>query len=169
MTGGAGSAGRRGDTSPGDAGSDRRALRAMVIDDDEGPRNVIARLLEDMGCDVIAASSAQEALGAFLYGKFDLITLDYRMPDMDGIAFHKVLSQEFGAGKRTTGFTPRKLPPIIIVTAYPEDPDVISGQFGESVVGVVQKPLIERHLAPIVENIMEEGLPRPCRVHAEGP
>lgn len=149
-------------------GSGERALRVMVVDDDEAPREAIARLLESMGCEVTPVSSAQEAVGAFLSRTFDLITLDYRMPGIDGIALHKILSQEFGAGKRTTGFTPRKLPPVVIVTAYPEEPDVISGQFGESVVGVVRKPLIEKHLVPIVGDLMA-GAPMSFPLPVEGP
>ena len=141
--------------SPEQAGSTARVFRVLVVDDDEAPREVIARLLESMGCEVTPASSAQEALSVFVSGTFDLNTLDYRMPGMDGMGFHKVLSQEFGAGKRTTGFVPRKLPPIVIVTAYSEEPGVVYGQFGESVVGVVQKPNVGKQLALIVQDLLE--------------
>ncbi|MHC4253396.1 MAG: response regulator, partial [Planctomycetota bacterium] len=104
------------------------------MDDDEIARSAIALMLERMGCKVTSASNAQEAVSMFLTGKFDLIALDYRMPGLDGMALHKVLSQEFGAGKRTLGFAPRKLPTIVVVTAYADEPDVIRGLFGESVV-----------------------------------
>lgn len=140
------------------AASAEKPLRALVVDDDEAPREVITRLLESMGCEVTPAANAQEALSAFMTRAFDLVTLDYRMPGMDGMDFHKILSQEFGAGKRTTGIVPRKLPPIVIVTAYSEEPDVVYGQFGESVVGVVQKPNVEEQLVRIVEDLLEPGV-----------
>ena len=132
------------------------SFRVLVVDDDETARGAIVRALERMGCDVTPASDAQEAVSMFLVGKFDLITLDYRMPGLDGMALHKVLSQEFGVGKRTTGFVLKKLPPIVIVTAYADEPDVIRGQFGESVVGVVQKPFIEDGLGRIVRDLLAE-------------
>lgn len=131
-------------------------FRVLVVDDDEIARGAIARMLERMGCKVTSASNAHEAVSMFLTGKFDLITLDYRMPGLDGMALHKVLSQEFGAGKRTTGFVLKKLPPIVVVTAYADEPDVIRGQFGESVVGVVQKPFIEDGLGRIVRDLLSE-------------
>ncbi len=131
-------------------------FRVLVVDDDEIARGAIARMLERMGCKLIFASNAQEAVSAFLSGKFDLITLDYRMPGLDGMALHKVLSQEFGVGKRTLGFAPKKLPPIVVVTAYAEEPEVVRAQFGESIVGVVQKPFIEDGLGRIVRDLLAE-------------
>lgn len=130
------------------------SFRVLVVDDDEIARGAIVRALEGMGCEVTSASNAQEAVSAFLAGKFDLITLDYRMPGLDGMELHKALSQEFGAGKRTTGFAPKKLPPIVVVTAYAEEPGVVRSQFGESIVGVVQKPFIGRNLARIVDDLI---------------
>ena len=140
--------------SPELPGSAEKVFRVLVVDDDEAPREVITRLLESMGCEVTPTASAQEALSAFVSGTFDLVTLDYRMPGMDGMAFHRILSQEFGAGKRTTGSVPKKLPPIVVVTGYSEEPNVVYGQFGESVVGVIQKPNIEEQLARIVQDLL---------------
>jgi hypothetical protein len=68
---------------------------------------------------------------------------------------HKVLSQEFGAGKRTMGFSVKSLPPVVIVTAYAEDPDVMRWQHGESVVGVVQKPFAHEKLGRIVNDLAQ--------------
>ena len=131
-------------------------FRVLVVDDDEIARGAIVRLLERMGCEVASASNAHEAVSMFLTGKFSLITLDYRMPGLNGMALHKVLSQEFGAGKRTTGFVLKKLPPIVVVTAYAEEPEVVRAQFGESIVGVVQKPFIESGLGRMVRDLLAE-------------
>jgi len=128
--------------------------RVLVIDDEEDMREVLSRMLGGLGCEVSCAASAEEAVKAFLAVPFDLITLDHRMPGMHGMDLHKVLSQEFGAGKRTTGFTPRKLPPVLIVTGYAEDPEVVRGQWGESVVGVLQKPVHKEELERVVRDIL---------------
>ena len=136
-------------------------LRVLVVDDDELAREGIALTLRDLGCDVTTAQTAAEAANTFLRGRFDLITLDYRMPDMNGVSLHKVLSEEFGAGKRTDGFAPRKLPPVLIVTAYGCDPEVVRAQLGESVIGVLQKPFIADELARIVNELRAARPVRP--------
>ncbi len=144
-----------------------RQPRVLVIDDEEDMREVLSRMLGALGCDVSCAASAEDAVKVFISGSFDLITLDYRMPGLHGMDLHKVLSQEFGAGKRTTGFTPRKLPPILIVTGYAEDPEVIHGQWGEGIVGVLQKPVHKEDLERVVRDIL--GLePLPPSSPAEG-
>lgn len=132
-------------------------LRALVVEDDELVRRTIVEILEGMGCQVAAVRDAQEAVLAFLMGGFDLITLDHRMPGLSGMELHRVLSQEFGAGKRTTGFAARKLCDIVLVTGYGKDPEVVCGQFGEGIVGVVQKPFIKEGLGRIVRGIVEKG------------
>ncbi|MHC5058565.1 MAG: response regulator, partial [Planctomycetota bacterium] len=55
-------------------------LRVLVVEDDELVRQSIVEVLERMGCQVAAVRDAQEAVMAFLMGRFDLITLDHRMP-----------------------------------------------------------------------------------------
>jgi len=130
--------------------------RVLVVDDEADIRDIMSRILTEMGCEVTCASSADEAVAAFVKGTFDLITLDHRMPDLKGMELHKVLSQEFGAGKRTTGFTPKKLPPVLIVTGYAEDPEVIQGQWGEGIVGVLQKPVHRGQLERTVSGLLSD-------------
>jgi len=130
-----------------------KQLRVLVVDDDLEVREVIEHMFATAGCSVTPAGDSKEAIAAFLAEPFDLITLDYRMPDLDGAALHKVLSQEFGAGKRTSGFTPKRLPPIVVITGHPEEPDVIKTQFGESVIGVLSKPVVVDDIIRLVGDL----------------
>ena len=125
----------------------------LVVEDDELVSKTIVAMLETMGCQVAAVRDAHEAVSTFLAGEFDLITLDHRMPGLSGMELHKVLSQEFGAGKRTTGFATKRLCPVVVVTGHAEDPEVVRGQFGESIVGVVRKPAIAGALGRIVRDL----------------
>lgn len=132
-------------------------MKVLVIDDDRDVRTIISEALRRRGFEAVAAGNADEAIGHFLAGGVDMITLDYRMPGMSGAELHRLLSQEFGAGKRTTGLIPRRLPPILIVTATPDTEEVIRAGFGEGVVGVLPKPF---KVDQLVETI-EETLGRP--------
>ena len=131
------------------------ALRVLVVDDDEIARSSIVNTLEDIGCAVTSCADAEKAVSVFVSGSFDLIMLDHRMPGLNGMELHKVLSQEFGAGKRTTGFAVRSLPPTVIATAYAEDPEVVRWQYGESIAGVLQKPFARETLRRIVDDLSE--------------
>ncbi|MBE9504902.1 MAG: response regulator [Proteobacteria bacterium] len=57
----------------------------MVVDDEENIRFLYKEELIDEGYEVILASSGNEALELLKTNKPDLITLDIKMPGMDGI------------------------------------------------------------------------------------
>jgi CheY-like chemotaxis protein len=134
-----------------------RPLRVLVIDDDADVRSAIVNMLEAVGCQGVPAADSAQAIKEYLAAPFDLITLDYQMPGMDGAELHRLLSQEFGAGKPTAGFTPRRLPPIVIITGHPEEPAVIKTTVGEAVVGVVKKPVTVTDIAVVVRQLRDEA------------
>jgi CheY-like chemotaxis protein len=88
-------------------------IRARVLVADDNPVNaLLARaLLTQAGCSVDRASSGQEAVEAGRTGPFDLILMDLRMPDMNGLAACQALR---AAGVRT---------PIVALTANAFDED----------------------------------------------
>jgi adenylate cyclase len=58
----------------------------LVVDDNEGNRDVLSRRLLRDGCEVKLADGGVQALKMARDHNFDLILLDIMMPDMDGIA-----------------------------------------------------------------------------------
>jgi CheY-like chemotaxis protein len=56
----------------------------LCVDDDEAILSYEKTLLERSGYSVIAAASAQQALGLVSMCEFDVVLLDYEMPDMNG-------------------------------------------------------------------------------------
>lgn len=56
----------------------------MVVDDEEGFLEVIAKMLEREGFSVIKANNGNEALELLKKDKPDLMLLDVMMPDLDG-------------------------------------------------------------------------------------
>lgn len=63
---------------------DLSKIRILLVEDDDGTRQMLARLLEDGGAFVSAASSAMEALDILTEVRPTLIVSDIGMPDMDG-------------------------------------------------------------------------------------
>jgi CheY-like chemotaxis protein len=81
---------------------DLRGLRVLLIDDDEDTRDVVRRLLEAAGAEVMPACSAGEGMGLFLAQRPDLLLVDIAMPGEDGFSFmRKVRALDPAAGGQT--------------------------------------------------------------------
>ncbi|WP_108650813.1 response regulator [Dongshaea marina] len=60
-------------------------LKVLVVDDIETNREVTRRMLEQLGQQVVTASGGFEALKLACEQIFDLVLMDIRLPDLDGI------------------------------------------------------------------------------------
>lgn len=68
--------------------------KILVVDDEQNIRFLYKEELEDCGYQVAVAATAEEAMEKIQQDKPDLITLDIKMPGMDGIEFMKKLKEE---------------------------------------------------------------------------
>jgi DNA-binding NtrC family response regulator len=59
--------------------------KILVIDDEQGIRDLLDTLLSRKGFDVTLADSGQKALDAVRRERFDVLVLDLKMPGMDGL------------------------------------------------------------------------------------
>ena len=68
-------------------------MHILLIDDDEVDRKLVKRALDSSNLDIKLqeAANAQEAKTLFDKASFDCLLLDYRLPDIDGLAFAKEL------------------------------------------------------------------------------
>jgi CheY-like chemotaxis protein len=66
----------------------------LVIDDDDDARTLLARHVEELGCTPVATGSGTNALRLARELHPDLITLDLRMPGMDGWELIERLKQD---------------------------------------------------------------------------
>lgn len=67
--------------------SNKSRLRSVLIVDDEvDVRSRTRLLLEELGCAVSSAGSAEEALTLLQDGVWELVILDIRLPGMTGLA-----------------------------------------------------------------------------------
>src|ERR1051325_3943516 len=68
----------------GDRGHRLEGIRVVGVDDEEGPRMFFREVLELEGAQVIAVSSAREALTAIERDIPDVLVSDIMMPNEDG-------------------------------------------------------------------------------------
>ncbi len=81
--------------------------RILIVDDEEYVALTLRDGLEKLpNCEIIAATSGNEALSYFAQQPFDLLITDYKMPDIDGITLTTKIQQLY---PRTAS---------IIITAY---------------------------------------------------
>ncbi|WP_291327784.1 histidine kinase dimerization/phosphoacceptor domain -containing protein [Desulfovibrio sp. UCD-KL4C] len=88
--------------------------RILTIDDDEGARLSIAHYLEDSGYVVLQATNGLEGLDVFHKKSPDVVLLDLRMPEIDGLSVLKTIGQE------------APLTPVIVVSGTGSFEDVIA-------------------------------------------
>jgi len=87
-------------------------LRLLVVEDEEAVRYLLADLLADWG-EIHTAQNGREALTKIGQGPYDLIFLDIRMPDMDGMTLYNVLAAEH----------PRAAARVVFMTGDTYDPE----------------------------------------------
>ena len=59
--------------------------KILVIDDEQGIRDLLDTLLRRKGYDVVLAESGRQGLDLFRRERPDVIVLDLKMPEMDGL------------------------------------------------------------------------------------
>src|SRR5438309_7700828 len=93
--------------------------RAGILIVDDSPEKIVAleSILEELGQDIVKASSGREALRHLLTRDFAVILLDVRMPEMDGFETAALIRQR-----------PRsEHTPIIFITGFSDDTHVSRG------------------------------------------
>jgi CheY-like chemotaxis protein len=84
------------------SGAELFGLRVLVIEDDDDTREVVSRLLEAAGAQVMPAGSAREGMVIFEAQRPDLLLVDIAMPGEDGFSFmRKIRARDAVAGGQT--------------------------------------------------------------------
>ncbi len=78
--------------------------RVLVIDDEEDVVDLIQEILEERGMIVETATNVQEALGLLKRQKFDVVLSDYKMPELNGQDFLKLIEVEIPHYAMRIGF-----------------------------------------------------------------
>ena len=114
----------------------------LVVDDDEGIRNLVKQYLNENKYLITTANSAEDAKEKISIIKFDLIVLDIMMPGKSGLEF-------------TTENKKKINTPIILLTARGETEERIEGlEVGAD--DYLSKPFEPKELALRIKNILNK-------------
>lgn len=114
------------------------ATRVVIADDESVIRMDLGELLRGMGYDVVGeAGDGKTAVKLAREQKADIVIMDIRMPDLDGIEAARILTSE-------------KIAPVLLLTAYSQQ-ELIDGARDAGVVGYLVKPFREADLKPAIE------------------
>jgi CheY-like chemotaxis protein len=86
----------------------------LIIDDDPDAADLVARAMRRGGHHAETAPNGREAITRLGGALPDLVVLDMRMPEMDGVRFLEVLRS----------YLRWQHVPVVLLTAYPEGPDI---------------------------------------------
>jgi DNA-binding NtrC family response regulator len=118
-------------------------MKILVVDDEEGARELFYTILSDEGYEVSLAVNGEDALSHMKSASFDLVVTDIKMPGMDGLQ----LLQEI----RKTG----SKADVIMVTAYGEVESYLKAM-SLGAAEYINKPIRIKELKRIVHKVLSE-------------
>ena len=123
-----------------------RALRVLVVEDDDANREWLTQTLEPAGFDVLAASSGKRGIAMARSRKPDLVLLDLMMPEVNGFDVVEAL-RTYESTRHT---------PILIITAATlneKEKQKLNGQVSEILSrGSVGASVIVDHLRKVAQH-----------------
>lgn len=112
--------------------------RVIIADDESIIRMDLREMLTTMGYLVVGeAGDGVSAVNLAREVRPDLVIMDIKMPDLDGIAAAKILTEE-------------RIAPVLLLTAFSQQ-ELVEGAKEAGVVGYIVKPFRESELAPAIE------------------
>ena len=112
--------------------------RVIIADDESIIRMDLREMLSSMGYLVVGeAGDGVSAVNLAREIRPDLVIMDIKMPDLDGIAAAKILTEE-------------RIAPVLLLTAFSQQ-ELVDGAKEAGVVGYIVKPFRESELAPAIE------------------
>ena len=113
----------------------KKSLRLVVADNESIIRLDLREMLEDAGHEVVGeAINGRKAVELTRMHRPDLVIMDIKMPDMDGITAARKISEE-------------KIAPVLLLTAFSQ-PEIVEKARDSGVLGYLVKPVRESNLFP---------------------
>jgi putative two-component system response regulator len=122
--------------------SDVGARSVLVVDDEHGVRDLMCRWLQAIGCEVVSASGAAEALGLIEHSPPAVAVCDIRMPGFDGLWLADRIRRQ----------APET---AVIMASGVHDADTAAARLGNGIVACLTKPFGRERLHEAVARAIE--------------
>lgn len=117
---------------------EQKSLRLVIADNESLIRMDLREMLEEAGHEIVGeAMDGRKAVVLTRSYRPDLVIMDIKMPQMDGIAAAKKMAEE-------------KLAPVLLLTAFSQ-PEIVEKAKDSGVLGYLVKPVQEAQLFPAME------------------
>lgn len=116
----------------------KKPLRLVIADNESIIRLDLREMLEDAGYEIAGeAVNGRKAVELTRMHRPDLVIMDIKMPEMDGLAAARKIADE-------------KLAPVLLLTAFSQ-PEIVEKAKNSGVLGYLVKPVRENNLFPAME------------------
>ena len=119
------------------------SYRILIVEDEESLAAAFAETLAALGYEVTIANDGYDALEKVIAGRFDLITMDLRLPRMNGIQATELIMHR------------RKPTPVIVISGYVLRHEEELERLG--IRYVLQKPVDLELLSSTIARAIEES------------
>jgi len=121
-------------------------VKALIVDDNAYARSAMAAILRKLGIRQISETgTAPEALLTLMSRSFDVLLMDWYMPDMSGAALARIL--------RDPRFGPHGRLPVVLMTAYPSR-EVISAAKDLGISEILTKPMTLDQVSLVLQRLL---------------
>ena len=116
----------------------KKSLRLVIADNESIIRLDLREMLEDAGHEIVGeAVNGRKAIELTRMHRPDLVIMDIKMPEMDGITAARKISE-------------KKIAPVLLLTAFSQ-PEIVEQAKDSGVLGYLVKPVQESNLFPAIE------------------
>jgi len=133
-------------SSPGPVAIELQGTQVLVIDDESDARTLLSEMLEELGCQVLTASSGEEGLRLARESRPHLMTVDLMMPTMQGADVIRAIKADPEL---------RFIPVVVVSIVAAENRGRIFGA-----VDLLEKPIQRDELLAVLQRNVPPSQPR---------
>lgn len=122
-------------------------ISILIVDDEPDMCWAIAQIIESQGMNVVTAYTGEDACFKLKNGKFSIVFLDAKLPDMDGLDVAKYANTMKG-----------EMPSIVLVSGYHyQDDPVIRQAIADGIIcRFLAKPFTNEELLSILIDLLPQ-------------
>jgi two-component system sensor histidine kinase/response regulator len=128
--------------------------RVLVVEDDDVQQSILRWALAGQGYEVEVAPNGLDAVRKAREGRYDLVLVDYHLPEIDGIGTARLIHDVMGETAR---------PVLVAVTAWPDQLAYRQKVSGGAFDGIIAKPVRFPELFSAIEGYLQSAPNRTTR------